>query len=171
MSAICRNVVMNVCQSRVCARAVVVCAALVLSIGCQSQPTPTVESYIPDEDVAQRALVAVLDAWQADRDLNKLDDGTALLLVDARRRVGDRLGSYRIVGPQPWDRGRRFVVELTLQNEETPQKVRFVILGKDPLMVFRQEDFDMLANWMHPMDSEPPQPPSSPPPPKEGDAP
>ena len=48
----------------------------------------------------------------------------ALLLVDARRRAGDRLKAYRIVGPQPWDRGRRFVVELELQGETAPQKVR-----------------------------------------------
>lgn len=145
------------------ARAVWIFVALVAWASCRAQPAPTVESYIPEEAVAQRALVAALDAWQAGEEANKLD-GAALLFVDARRRAGKRLASYRIVGPQPWDRGRRFVVEMNLKDEEAPQKVRFVVLGKDPLLVFRQEDIDMLANWMHPMEPEPT-------PPKDGDAP
>lgn len=139
-----------------------------LTLGaCGHASAPPLTNYVPEEDLARRALVAVLEGWLEDRSVDKLDGGAAILLVDSRRRAGDKLAAYRIVGPQPWDRGRRFVVELTLQGETTSQKTRYVVVGIDPLMVFRQDDFDMLANWMHPMEPTPVGPPPKTPPPTE----
>jgi hypothetical protein len=44
-----------------------------------------------------------------------------------------------------------FTVKLTLEDPATELKARYVVVGIDPVWVFRQEDYDMLSHWDHPM--------------------
>jgi hypothetical protein len=74
--------------------------------------------------------------------------------VDQHRRPGQTLENFTILGEVSGDGGRWFEVELHL--DEPPQKVqvRYVVVGIDPLWIFRQVDYEMLSHWDHPMPDE-----------------
>ncbi|MFM8250865.1 MAG: hypothetical protein ACKOBW_04615 [Planctomycetota bacterium] len=108
---------------------------------------------MPSEQLASRALETALAHWRDEQPIGPLESGERVILIDARQGNGERLSEFSVIGTQPWERGRRFVVELSV-DEADSQRERFVVVGIDPLLVFRQEDFDMLANWMHPMNDE-----------------
>jgi hypothetical protein len=54
---------------------------------------------------------------------------------------------YTILGEAPGDAPRCFAVRLHLEEPQEEQRVRFVLIGLDPLWVFRHEDYEMLAHW------------------------
>jgi hypothetical protein len=112
--------------------------------------------FTPAEPAARQALEAALTAWQDGKPAGPVEGTSPVVhLVDARRRPGQRLQSFVVLGPVPGDAPRVFSVRLTLDNPREDQKVRFVVLGLDPLWVMRHEDYDMLSHWDHPMDDEP----------------
>jgi hypothetical protein len=123
--------------------------ACCLLAGCSSSGG---ERYTPAPDRAREALTAVLEAWQAGRSDASLP-GTTIRIADSQRSSGQgpRLRSYAILGELPADSGRRFQVKLQLENRAGEQKVQYVVVGIDPLWVIRQEDYDMLTHWDHPM--------------------
>ena len=49
------------------------------------------------------------------------------------------------------DETRAFAVRLSLENPPEVQVVRYLVVGNDPLWVFRQEDYEMISHWEHPM--------------------
>ena len=146
--------------------AAVLSGAVLLSaaVGCGTNEQAARQRFIPPEADARRALETVLDEWKSGRPPVTKDAKSEVLFVDAQHQNGAKLEDYSIVGPQPWDRGRRFVVEIKLAENDRPQKVRFVVVGIAPLLVFRQDDFDMLNNWMHPMDAADAKPQATDPP-------
>ena len=172
-----RNVASSVALSGAVLSGVVLSGAALLSVavGCRPSEQAARERFIPSEADARRALETVLDEWKSGRPPVTKDAKSEVLFVDAQHQNGAKLEDYSVVGPQPWDRGRRFVVEIKLAENDRPQKVRFVVVGIAPLLVFRQDDFDMLNNWMHPMDAadakpQAPAPPPTPdPPPTQAD--
>src|SRR5262245_59280802 len=110
------------------------------------------ERFIPSEETARQALEAALTAWRQGQPPGRVEGASpAAPPGDSHRRTGQKLRRYQILGPVPGDGPRVFVVRLALENPAEEQKVRFVVLGLDPLWVFRQEDFDMLAHWEHAM--------------------
>lgn len=74
-----------------------------------------------------------------------------VFVTDAHRRPGQKLEAFEILGPVPGNAPRCFAVKLKLVNPDAEERVRFVIVGIEPLWVFRQEDYDMLTHWEHPM--------------------
>jgi hypothetical protein len=114
------------------------------------------ERYVPAEDTARRALETALAAWRdggaADGPAHGLP---ALQVVDTQRREGQELRSYEILGAVPAEGGhRRFAVRLVLDNPAEEQKARYVVLGIEPLWVFRQEDLNKLMHWEMDMSAE-----------------
>jgi hypothetical protein len=79
---------------------------------------------------------------------------------DTHRRAGQKLARYEIVGELPSDEGRLFAVRVHLENPAAEAKVNFLVVGIDPLWVFRQEDYQMVTHWEHNM---PPAPAAKPP--------
>ena len=45
--------------------------------------------------------------------------------------------------------GRRLDTRVTWSDPEEVERIRFVVVGIDPLWVFRQADYDMIAHWEH----------------------
>ena len=121
--------------------------------GCQPAPAGY-ERFIPPPGPAREALIAVLDAWSAGR---PSDEGVGLLsdvhVVDKQRKAAQRLARYEILGEVTVDKARGFAVRLYLENPDETPVVRFLVAGESPLWVWRQEDFEMIAHWMHPMDN------------------
>jgi hypothetical protein len=73
--------------------------------------------------------------------------------TDAYRDPGERLAGYRILGEVPADAPRCYAVELRLHPSRI-EKTRYVVVGIDPLWVFRMEDYQLLSQWDHRMTDE-----------------
>jgi hypothetical protein len=134
---------------------VVVVGVLALGIvGCGG-PEPGFDRYVPEPGRAREAVVAVLDAW---RDGRPPGEGVGpkrdVHVVDKQRPPGQRLVKYEMLGEVAVDQGRGFAVRLTLENPDERRVVRYLAVGIEPLWVFRQEDFEMVSHWMHPMEQE-----------------
>lgn len=120
----------------------------VACLGCGSKGWKY-ERYIPAPAAAERALESALDAWRDGQGPGEVP-GTAprVQVVDCYRRPGQRLQSFEVIGEVLGERGPRcFAVRLTLANPAEVQKVRYYVLGIDPLWVYRQEEYDMIAHW------------------------
>lgn len=134
-------------------RPAVLAALLALTAGCNR--TAGYERFIPAEDRARESLEKALTGWQRGRDGGAVEGTSAPVVqfVDSHHKPGQRLRSFAVLGLAPGDGPRVFTVKLTLENPAEELKARYVVLGLDPLWVIRQEDFDMLAHWDHPMPS------------------
>jgi hypothetical protein len=111
------------------------------------------ERYIPNEPVARLALTKALTAWQQGSlgTSLPLDETIAIEVVDKQRREGQMLVDFKILGDVSVDGGRWFEVQLKLDNPRQTEQVRYVVVGINPLWVFRQYDYEMLGHWDHPM--------------------
>jgi hypothetical protein len=117
----------------------------IISVGCGGQSS---SRYFPAEPIARRALETALTAWQDGQGPGQADTGPPVIqVVDTHRRPGQTLESYEILGEVMADGPRCYTVRLSLDNPSEEQKVRFVVLGIDPLWVFRQEEFEMILHW------------------------
>lgn len=134
-------------------------------VGCgEAQPAPT-ELEVPDLGSARSALVSSLERWKAGRrDSGVLIGSTPSIgIVDAARADRPLLG-YEVVGPlKAVGKARPFSVRLSLGEPSESVEARYLVLGRDPLWVYRQEDFERMLHWEHKMDVETAEtPPGSP---------
>jgi len=112
--------------------------------------------FIPSPETAQTALEAVLADWQAGRPRELIERlEVKVFPIDNQRKPGQGLESFEILGEVPYEGARCFAVRLGLTHPAADQKVRYVILGIDPLYVYRQEDFELLNHWDHMMPADP----------------
>ena len=131
--------------------------------GCGGTGRDSADLVPPDLAASNAALVVALDAWKADRRTSGVLIGSkpSIGVVDSTRT--DRpLLDYEILGPlMAIEKSRPFAVRLVLDSPRETVAARYLVLGRDPLWVFRQEDFERMLHWEHKMDPEPgPQPPS-----------
>jgi hypothetical protein len=137
-----------------------------MAIACGRSKHDAVELGPPDLESSKAALVASLNAWKADQRASGVMIGSApsIGIVDAMR-TERRLLDYKVLGPlMVVEKGRPFAVQLILDAPRETIAARYVVLGRDPLWVYRQEDFDRMIHWEHKMDPESqpdPAPPSS----------
>ena len=143
-------------------RQAIACWLIAFSLGCQSKA----QNYTPSLATAESAVQQALGVWQAAQPPGEIP-GTkpAIQVIDMGRKVGQTLKGYRILGEVKGPSGRTFVVSLDLQNPAETLKTKYIVVGIDPLWVFRQEDYELLSHWEHHMPDEPPEKAGSPPPP------
>jgi hypothetical protein len=136
--------------------------ALSVCLGCSSQES-RIARFIPSADAAESAITTVLTAWKKGIPAGPVPDTSSPVVhvTDSFRDPGEKLQEFRILGEVPGDTPRCFAVELKFLPERT-EKVRFVVVGIDPLWVFRMEDYQLLSHWDHnmavapaPKDSDP----------------
>lgn len=132
--------------------------ALVLlfqATGCRSR---SAEDFIPDSELSKAAVASALDTWRdggAEAKPVDVSDGQVRVeWVDNTRETGRALADYTILGETPATNARTFVVVLRFADSPEVVKCRYLVVGIDPLWVFRQEDYDMLAHWDHVMPTE-----------------
>ena len=127
------------------------------AFGCGGRPEGF-EKYVTPPAPARAALTAVLDAW---RDGRPAGEGVGpkrdVHVVDHQRKPGQSLARYEVLGEVAADNARGFAVRLTLENPDEQPSVRFLVVGLEPLWVFRKEDFEMISHWMHPMNESGPE--------------
>lgn len=123
------------------------------SCGC-AERRPDFSKYVPEESAARSALASALDAWRKGEPAGPIDApelSFEVFLVDSQRQEGQTLSAYEILGEAPGDGPRTFAVRLELSNPDEELTVRYYLVGVTPIYVFRQEDYDMIAHWEHPM--------------------
>ena len=127
-----------------------VAIVLVALTGCSESSDPG--RYIPSPDQATRALETALTAWQGGFTGSTVPGATnpVVEFVDTHRPAGRKLQAFTVVGQTPGEGPRVFNTKLTIDGVAGEQKVRYVVYGRDPVWVMRQEDYDMLNHWSHP---------------------
>jgi len=134
------------------------------NLACSSwNDEPAVPSYMPGWAEARSALESALSAWHdATPPLPDSFDSPGVKFVDRHRRPNQRLLAYQILGQADIENARQFTVRLSLEGDEAPQLVRYNAFGREPVWVFRLEDYELISHWEHKMD-EPEAPPTKPP--------
>ncbi len=144
----------NTCRIALCTRLIVVFAILLLS-GCQEARTNS--DFIPSSSTSRDALKIALDAWKSGKPGGPVPDTSPVVHVtDSSRVSGQTLDEYQILGEVPGNAPRCIAVKLKLSNPTEEKRERYVIVGIDPLWIFRHDDYDLLLHWEHHMPTEPP---------------
>ncbi len=115
-------------------------ALLVLAcLGCQDR---SYSKYVPAEGQARQALESALGAWKSGKKFGPVE-GTSptVQVVESRWQAGHKLRAFEVLGEEPSDGPKVFSVRLSLQGREGQKVVRYVVLGKDPLWVYREDDY------------------------------
>jgi hypothetical protein len=112
---------------------------LLATAGCGSGGN---ERYIPPEQTSRQALETALTAWQNGKPPGPVADGKpAIQAVDSKWQAGQKLGKWEIVGEEAGSGPTFFSVRLTLKGSPKQQVVRYVVVGRDPLWVYREDDY------------------------------
>lgn len=118
--------------------------------GCQEGRTNA--DFIPSSGQSQEALKVALDAWKAGIPSGPVPATSPVIHVtDSSRILGQTLDDYQILGEVPGNAERCLAVKLKLSNPTSEKRERYVIVGIDPLWIFRQEDYNLLLHWEHQM--------------------
>lgn len=109
-------------------------------IGCGKSDA----DYIPSETIARDALSASLTSWQSGQALGTLKVGEAAVdTFDARWRDGKKLETFEIVSEIPTTEGpKKFTVKLKMADDKESIEDTYLVVGNNPLLVFRQQDYD-----------------------------
>jgi len=132
-------------------RRLLIACLVVIAVGCADQSDP--KRFFPPEDQARQALEAALTAWQQGASPGEVTGrmNPKVMMVDSHHPPNQSLKSFSILGMAPGDGPRVFTVKVVLENPPNELKVRYVVYGVDPIWVVRQEDYDMMSHWSHPM--------------------
>lgn len=119
---------------------------LLLSSGCG--PGGKNEDFTPGADKAKKALVAALDHWKSGQPFGPIPNTNPKVeVVDWQWSQGQKLKDYEIVGDAPPAQGtgpRTFTVKLSLTSGQAIETL-YMVLGIDPLWIYRKEDFAKLS--------------------------
>lgn len=108
--------------------------------------------FIPSPSTAESALRAAMEAWKNGEPSGAVPATKPVVhVVDSSRNGGQNLVSYEILGEIPGNAHRCFAVKVQLSDPDREERLRFIVFGIDPLWIFRQEDYDLLSHWDHPM--------------------
>jgi hypothetical protein len=107
---------------------------------------------MPTGTEARQALEKALDTWKAGKSPASIaDQAPKIDVVDYQWKAGDVLESYSIVAEKQGEGNKTFGVKLTLKKPPGSKDVEYMILGKDPVRIYRDEDFTRMLN----MDNNP----------------
>ena len=127
---------------------VVLCALLAcLGSGCSNRGRSF--DYLPGTGAARAALNGALKAWQNGHKPGRIDDANPCVqVVDSHWQAGERITNYEILGEIAGEGPRCFSVRLTTESEGE-HEARYFVLGRQPLWVYRDEDYGRIAQWDH----------------------
>lgn len=125
---------------------------IMFALGCSG--AGTYGKFIPSDNTAQQALESALTDWKNGKPAGNVEGTKPLVQVyDSHRRPKQVLKEFEVLGMVPTGDGpKAFNVRLVLENPHEELKVRYIVLGLDPLLVFTQDDYEMMAHWDHHMD-------------------
>ncbi len=119
-------------------------ACSVLS-GCRQ----TKDARATPAKTAREALEVALNAWQNGQSSGKIENASPpVQAVDSIWSKGRKLQSYEILSEDTEADGVRwFSVRLSLQKPESTETVRYVVKGRSPVWIYREEDHQRSQSW------------------------
>jgi hypothetical protein len=100
------------------------------------------ERFIPAADQARSAVDAALSSWKAGEPHKTLTNHKPPVdLFDARRQAGKKLEEFHIAEEVRGQQHPTFKVKLRLAGEKQDEETTYIVIGIDPLLVFRAEDY------------------------------
>jgi hypothetical protein len=118
------------------------CGLVGLLGGCGSDTG----KFVPASGAARSTLEPALAAWQKGDAPGQVAAGPPVIqVVDSKWKAGQKLAKYEILAEEPGGGPRWFSVKLTLQQPAGEQVVKYVVLGNDPLWVYREEDYKKMS--------------------------
>lgn len=118
---------------------------LAAASGCK--PAGKLEDFVPNEGNARKALESALNHWQGGGKPGSVP-GTApvVQVTDGKWNSGQTIKSYEILGEEPGDGvGPRFFKVRLTPPQGSAIETKYAVLGIDPLLVFRDEDYQKLS--------------------------
>lgn len=125
-----------------CAAALVV---LAIGGGC-GRKAP---DFIPSSDTARQSLETALMAWADGKPCGRIPTASPpIQVVDNAWWKGQRLASYEILDEEPERaEGHYFNVRLRKSKPAKEETVRYVVTGRSPVWVYREEDYKNSQGW------------------------
>jgi hypothetical protein len=104
---------------------------------------------ITPAETARQSLGAALTAWQDGQAAGKIETTSPpVQVVDSVWSKGRKLDSHEILSEETEEDGLRwFSVRLNLQGPQASEVVRYVVLGRSPVFVYREEDYMLSRRW------------------------
>ncbi len=97
---------------------------------------------LPSDESARTALDLALSSWRDGKKPGPIAGTTPPAEIhDSRWSLGDRLASFEILDEEKNGAEMKFNVRLTLAKPAGVQEVKYYVLGRDPVMIFRDEDY------------------------------
>ena len=110
-----------------------------LVIGCGASD----RKYIPSPTTARGALEAALNAWKSGATFGTVKSFQVPVdTFDARWQAGKSLESFEVLCDVSSEGPKTFVVKMKLADDKEEQEVTYLVLGNNPLLVFRKEDYN-----------------------------
>jgi hypothetical protein len=120
---------------------VVIGCAVIACGGCGRNSNPA--RLVPSTSVARGAIETVFAAWQrGDRPGVTSQGSPAIQMVDSLRESGSTLVKYEILAEASGDGPTRFSVRLQLDKPSREMELKYVVVGQDPIWVFREEEYE-----------------------------
>jgi hypothetical protein len=131
-------------SGKVFAGALIVLVACGVSTGCRKSP-----DYIPSVQTSREALDTALSAWVNGQPVGPINTvSPPVQVVDTAWWKGQRLASYEVLGEETTKEGLPcFSVRLHKSKPSAEETVRYVIVGKSPVWVYREEDYKSSQSW------------------------
>ena len=119
--------------------------ALAVAAGCSRGGK--VEDFTPAAAIARKALESALGHWQGGGQPGAVPGTSpAVEVTDAKWKAGLKLKTYEITGEEPLDGvGPRFFKVRLTPTTGAAVETRYAVLGIDPLLVYRDEDYQKLS--------------------------
>jgi hypothetical protein len=113
--------------------------------------------FIPSPEIAESAVKAGMEAWLKNEPPGAVANTKPVVqIVDSHRNRGLTLVRYEILGEVAGNAPRCFAVKAYVKTQkddvEKLLRLKYVVIGIDPLWVWGQYDYDMLSHWEHPME-------------------
>lgn len=95
-------------------------------------------------------------AWMAGRPPGMLNTmAPRVQVIDSFRKPNQKLEGFEIAAETASPRARTFSLRLRLSEPDERPLVRYLVVGIDPILIFRQEDYELLTHFEHKMDPQP----------------
>lgn len=153
-----RKMRISICVRLPHALTILLLVAVAVLSGCEDRAS----KFVPSPHIAKHAIVDALDAWKAGQPSGPVANTAPLVHVtDNLRKANQRMVDYTILGEKASSHGRTFMVELNMASPNEKLKAEYIVVGIDPLWVFRREDYELLMHWDHHMPALPEDPSAS----------
>ena len=131
---------------RSCVAWTISCLALVIfESGCGGGAGE--KRYVPSASSARQALETALNSWQRGEPPGKIEiAGNSIEVVDSKRQAAQKLTHFEIVKEDGESGPRWFTVRLTLDGSDAGSEARYAVVGRDPIWVFREEDYRQMES-------------------------